>query len=136
MWLTGPVAPRHVGSSQTRARTCVPCISRQILNHWRHQGSPIISIFFEECEVKERSDYLSMVQYDLSSHEPLQTLFKVSCLQVCDAWDHVSDAERSLGMHVSCHPLKFTVHQRTGYWHATSANKGSVFFGGGNSKPT
>ena len=29
----GPAAPRHVGSSQTRARTHVPCISRQILNH-------------------------------------------------------------------------------------------------------
>ena len=33
MWLTGPAAPRHVGSSQTRARTCVPCIGRQTLNH-------------------------------------------------------------------------------------------------------
>ena len=33
LWLTGPVALRHVGSSQTRARTRVPCISRQILNH-------------------------------------------------------------------------------------------------------
>ena len=33
MWLTGVVAPRHVGSSQTRARTRVPCIGRQILNH-------------------------------------------------------------------------------------------------------
>ena len=33
LWLTGPVAPRHVGSSQTRARTRVPCIDRQILNH-------------------------------------------------------------------------------------------------------
>ena len=33
MWLAGLVAPRHVGSSQTRARTRVPCISRQILNH-------------------------------------------------------------------------------------------------------
>ena len=30
---TGPVAPRHVGSSQTRARTRVPCIGRQIPNH-------------------------------------------------------------------------------------------------------
>ena len=29
----GPVAPWHVGSSQTRARTRVPCIGRQILNH-------------------------------------------------------------------------------------------------------
>ena len=26
-------APRHVGSSQTRARTRVPCIGRQTLNH-------------------------------------------------------------------------------------------------------
>ena len=33
MWLTGPVAPRHVGSSQTRARTRVSCVGRQILNH-------------------------------------------------------------------------------------------------------
>ena len=33
MWLTGLVAPWHMGSSQTRARTRVPCISRQILNH-------------------------------------------------------------------------------------------------------
>ena len=32
LWLTGLVAPRHVGSSQTRARTRVSCI-RQILNH-------------------------------------------------------------------------------------------------------
>ena len=29
----GPAAPRHVGSSQTRARTRVRCIGRQILNH-------------------------------------------------------------------------------------------------------
>ena len=40
LWLTGLVAPRHVGSSQTRARTRVPCIGRQILNALRHQGSP------------------------------------------------------------------------------------------------
>ena len=33
LWLTGPVAPRHVGSSRTRARTRVPCIGRPILNH-------------------------------------------------------------------------------------------------------
>ena len=33
LWCTGPVAPWHVGSSQTRARTRVPCISRQTLNH-------------------------------------------------------------------------------------------------------
>ena len=33
LWPMGPVAPRHVGSPQTRARTRVPCISRQTLNH-------------------------------------------------------------------------------------------------------
>ena len=33
LWPTGPATPRHVGSSQTRARTRVPCISRQIPNH-------------------------------------------------------------------------------------------------------
>ena len=33
LWLTGPIAPRHVGPSQTRARTRVPRINRQILNH-------------------------------------------------------------------------------------------------------
>lgn len=32
LWHTGPVAMRHVGSSQARARTPVPC-SRWILNH-------------------------------------------------------------------------------------------------------
>ena len=33
LWRMGLVAPRHVGSSWTRAQTCVPCIGRQILNH-------------------------------------------------------------------------------------------------------
>ncbi|XP_073649767.1 translin-associated protein X isoform X4 [Tursiops truncatus] len=32
-WLRGPAAPRHVGSSRTRARTRVPCIGRRTLNH-------------------------------------------------------------------------------------------------------
>jgi len=34
LWCTGPVALQHVGSSGPRNRTCVLCISRQILNHW------------------------------------------------------------------------------------------------------
>ena len=33
LWRTGLVAPLHVGYSQTRDRTCVPCIGRWILNH-------------------------------------------------------------------------------------------------------
>ena len=39
LWLTGLVAPRHVGSSQTRARTHVPCIDRQSLNHCATRGA-------------------------------------------------------------------------------------------------
>ena len=32
-WLTGPAAPRHVGSCQTGAQTRVACIGRRTLNH-------------------------------------------------------------------------------------------------------
>ena len=40
LWLTGPAAPRQVGSSQTRARICVPCIGRQIPNHCATREAP------------------------------------------------------------------------------------------------
>ena len=40
LWLMGLVAPQHVGSSQTRARTRVPCIGRQILNHCATREAP------------------------------------------------------------------------------------------------
>ena len=53
LWLTGLVALQHVGSSQTRHRTRVPCIGRQILNHWATREVPgfflsiIITVFFQ-----------------------------------------------------------------------------------------
>ena len=40
LWLTGLVALRHVGSSQTRARTRVPRVGRQILNHCATREAP------------------------------------------------------------------------------------------------
>ena len=40
LWCTGLVAPRHVGSSRTRARTPVPCIGSQILNHCATREAP------------------------------------------------------------------------------------------------
>ena len=40
LWLTGLVTPWHAGSSQTRARTHVPCIGRQILNHCATREAP------------------------------------------------------------------------------------------------
>ena len=42
-WVTGPAAPRHVGSSQTRARTRVPCIGRQTPNHCATREAPLLS---------------------------------------------------------------------------------------------
>ena len=44
LWLTGPVAPRHVGSSQTRARTRVPCTGRQTLNHCATREAPTLPL--------------------------------------------------------------------------------------------
>ena len=44
----GPTAPRHVGSSQTRARTRVPCIGRRILNHCTTREAPCVT--FEPSE--------------------------------------------------------------------------------------
>ena len=44
----GLVAPRHVGSSRTRAPTHVPCIGRQILNHCTTREVPpsLVYLFF------------------------------------------------------------------------------------------
>ena len=48
LWLTGLVAPWHVGSSRTRDRTCVPCIGRQILNHCATREAPIYFCFINK----------------------------------------------------------------------------------------
>ena len=42
----GIVAPKHVVSSRTRDWTCVPCIGRQILNHWTTRKSLPCSLAF------------------------------------------------------------------------------------------
>ena len=55
LWLTGLVAPRHVGSSQARARTRVPCLDRQILNHCATREAPSCSFdlhFSIICDVE------------------------------------------------------------------------------------
>ena len=49
LWLTGPVAPWHVGSSQTRARTRVPCIGRQILNHCATREARLSVLYIVVC---------------------------------------------------------------------------------------
>ena len=47
-WPTGLVAPQHVGSSQTRAQTHVPCIGRQILNHCATREAPPLFLRLKE----------------------------------------------------------------------------------------
>ena len=42
LWLRGLVDPRHVGSSQTRARICFPCIGRILI------GCTTREVHFEE----------------------------------------------------------------------------------------
>ena len=51
LWLTGPVAPRHAGSSQTRARTRVPCIGRQTLNHCATREAPDHLLVSQTCQI-------------------------------------------------------------------------------------
>ena len=42
----GPVAQRHVGSSQTRDQIHVPCTGRQILNPWATKEVPSLSFYY------------------------------------------------------------------------------------------
>ena len=57
LWLTGLVAPWHVGSSQTRARTRVPCTGRQILNHCATREAPVIA-FWSIDNYKQKASFL------------------------------------------------------------------------------
>ena len=52
LWHTGLVAPRHVGSSQSRARTCVPYIGRQILNHCATREVPAFTFCLSKFELQ------------------------------------------------------------------------------------
>ena len=57
----GLVAPRHVGSSQTRARTHVPCIGRQILNHCAtREAQGFVFFFFKPKRPNNWNDLLQL----------------------------------------------------------------------------
>ena len=66
MWLTGLVAPWHVGSSQTRARTRVPRIGRQILNHCATREAPLVA--FDNELLKVNSFSTLFIGKHLQSH--------------------------------------------------------------------
>ena len=50
LWCTGFVALQHVGSSQIRARTHVPCIGRRILNHYTTREAPSSKSYGFHCK--------------------------------------------------------------------------------------
>ena len=75
LWLTGLVAPRHVGSSQTRARTRVPCTGRRILHHCATREAPtnrvlIPMIIFVDQVVLMHHVTLTEVLRQLEGPEP------------------------------------------------------------------
>ena len=63
LWLTGPVAPRHMGSSQTRARTRVPRIGRQTPNQCTTREAPNTIFIFELTKVLFAFNTLSLHMY-------------------------------------------------------------------------
>ena len=69
LWCTGLVAPRHVGSSRTRARTRVPCIGRWILNHCATKEAPAMMSFVSTNPVlpvkKPKPQHHSLIQHVL-----------------------------------------------------------------------
>ena len=64
LWLTGPAAPRHVGSSQTRARTRVSRTSRQTLNHCATREAPLFFLILNfMCDTTSKSWVLHSTFY-------------------------------------------------------------------------
>ena len=66
LWPTGPAAPRHVGSSQTRARTRVPCISRHTPNHWATREALSILIAKKEVRTSKLISSIECNRYHMS----------------------------------------------------------------------
>ena len=64
LWHTGLVAPRHVGYSQTRDRTRVPCIGRRILNHCATREVPLVL-----CWVNYFFTFMNTISYNCKSNK-------------------------------------------------------------------
>ena len=81
----GLVAPRYVGSSQTRARTRVSCIGRQILNHCTTREALIFPFWIQLiCYEVDWADLESRSQ--ILTFLFLSLLDWVQDLEVCKGW--------------------------------------------------
>ena len=67
VWNTGLVALWHVGSSWTRDQPYVPCIGRDILNHWTTRE---VLVFHFKFHLFELSTYFSSTFLNLLYTEP------------------------------------------------------------------
>ena len=132
MWLTGPVAPWHVGSSQTRARTRVPCIGRQTLNHCSTREAHIFFFFFEY----RKRDLLSTLQGNSrQDQEGLPTvIFFLKLINLfiyfCLCWVFVSvqgpSPVAASGGHSSSRCAGFSLSRPLPLWSTGSRRAGSV----------
>ena len=67
LWHTGLVVLRHVGSSWTRAQTCVPCIGRRILNHCTTR-EVLVSLFLKSHQHRGLNQFDHMFSQLLPSY--------------------------------------------------------------------
>ena len=78
MWRTGLVAPWHVGSSWTRARSRVPCIDKRILNHCATREALCVVFSFVDLPqfVHFTVDrHLSSLQFEAISNSAAMKIF-------------------------------------------------------------
>ena len=51
LWPVDLVTRQHEGSSRARDQTCVPCITRQILNHQTIREVPVFLNYALKCDI-------------------------------------------------------------------------------------
>ena len=84
LWRTGLVAPWHMGSSQTRDRTRVPCVGRWILNHCATREVPLYCLVstMSHLTVRKRiSPYSGWSQ--IHFHDAISLIFFLAALHLC-----------------------------------------------------
>ena len=78
LWRTGLVAPQHVGSSWTSARTRVSCIGRRILKHCTTREAPLFLFLpsvFKKCSFKNITLIIPTLKASFHSQNNIQILY-------------------------------------------------------------
>ena len=85
--------PMHVGSSWTRGNTCIPCIGRQILNHWITTEVPK---GFWYARITWSLGLVSIFTFFLNSDPISHSLCLLFCFFSQQLWDIICMAYNSL----------------------------------------